>query len=326
MWKSPYRHGVGALLAALWCAAAGAGAADYPVRPLRMVSPFAPGGATEPIARMIGQGLMEKWGQPVVLDFRPGAGTLIGTDIVRTATPDGHTLLIVAASFAINPHLYRDVKYDPIRDFMPVTMEVEFPFLLTVHPASPARDAQQLIGLAKAQPGRLTFSSSGIGNTNHLAGELMKRMAGIDITHVPYKGGGPALTAVIGGEISMLFTTVLSSLPHVQSGRLRALAISSAERSRFLPGVPPLAEAARLPGFDVKGWYGLVVHAATPRPVVQALNREIVAILGRETVKQRIVDSGVDPWPTTPEAARQFIAAESIRWRNVITELRLRPE
>ncbi len=300
--------------------------ANYPSRPIRMVSPFAPGGATEPLARMINQGLTEKWGQPVILDFRPGAGTMIGTNIVRAAAPDGYTILIVAASFSINPSLYKDVKYEPVRDFVPLTMQVEFPFLLTVHPNSPAVNVQQLISQAKAQPGRLTFSSSGIGNTNHLAGELLKNMAGISLTHVPYKGGGPALTAVLGGEVSMLFTTVLSSLPFVQSGRLRALAISSSERSRHLPNVPTITEAAALPGFYVKGWYALVVHSETAPQIVTKLNQEIVAILNKESVKQKIIDSGVEPWPTSPEVARKFIGAESIRWRKVIAQLGIKPE
>lgn len=298
-------------------------AGEFPSRPIRIISPFSPGGGTEPLARMVSQGLNEAWGQPVILDFRPGAGTMIGTELGKNAEPTGHTILIVAASFAINPSLYKNVKYNPVRDFSPLTMQVSFPFLLAVNAGSPATDVKKLIAAAKANPGKMTFSSSGTGNTNHLAGELFKSKTGIEMTHVPYKGGGPALTAAISGEVSMLFTTVLSSLPFVKSGRLRALGISTAERSRFAPDIPTLAETVPLPGFEVLGWYGFVAPAATPRPIVEKLNQGITAVLKKESVKERIIQTGVEAWPTSADEARKFITSEVKRWDEVITRLGL---
>jgi tripartite-type tricarboxylate transporter receptor subunit TctC len=304
--------------------AQGAGT-DFPVRPIRIVVPFAPGGGTDITARIVGQRLNEAWGQPVVNDNRPGAGTMVGTEIVQKAPADGYTMMIASASHALNPSLYRKVNYDPIRDFQAVTLAVSFSFLLASNPSLPVQSVRELVALAKAQPGKLTFASSGTGSTNHLAGELFRVMAGINMIHVPYKGGGPAMNDVIGGQVSYMFGTVLETLPQARAGRLRALAVSSAKRASFAPELPTVAEAG-VPGYDVTGWYGFLVPAATPKPVVDKLNREITRILDLPAVRERFTGLGAEPWPTPSDKAQAFIAAEVARWGRIIREAGIRAE
>jgi len=299
-------------------------AAAYPARPIRLVAPFAPGGGTDVVSRLVSQRLTEAWGQQIIIDNRPGAGTMIGTEIVAKAPADGYTFLICAAAHAINPSLYSRVNYHPLRDFVPITMAVTFPFLLVVHPSVPAQSVQELIAAAKSRPGRLTFASSGSGNTNHLAGELLKSLAGIDITHVPYKGGGPALTDLVGGQISMMFGTVVETLPQARAGKVRALAVSGAKRATFAPDLPTVAETLR--GFEVTGWYAFLLPAGTPAPIVDRLNREITRILDNADVKQRLVTLGTEPWPTSSQKAREFIAAETMRWEKVIKQAGLKAD
>ena len=295
----------------------------YPVRPIRLIAPFTPGGGTDVVSRLVAQKLYEAWGQSVIIDNRPGAGTMLGTELVAKAPPDGYTLLIAAAAHSINPSLYAKVNYQT-RDFVPITMAVSFPFLFVVHPSIAAQSVSELIALAKSRPGKLAFASSGSGNTNHLAGELLKNMGGIDITHIPYKGGGPALNDVVGGQISMMFGTVLETLPQARAGRVRMLAVSGAKRAPFAPEVPTVAET--LPGYEVTGWYVFLAPAATPRSIITQLNHEMTRILDLPDVKQRLTALGSEPWPTSSEQAQQFIAKEADRWSKVIAQAGIRAE
>lgn len=307
-------------LCVLWCGAALTGplhAQGYPTKPIRMIVPFAPGGGTDITARLVGQPLSEKLGQPVVIDHRPGAGTMLGTELAAKSAPDGHTLIIVAAPHAINPSMYRSVKYDPVKDFAPLTLAISFPYIVAVHPSVPARNIMELIAAAKSASPTLTFASSGIGVTNHLAGELFKRMAGIELTHVPYKGGGPALNDLIGGHVSMIFGTILETMPQVRNGRLRGLAVTSARRVPFAPDIPTVIEEG-LPGYDVTGWYAFLAPAGTPASIVMTLNSEMIRIFNSPAVKERFLAMGAEPWPTSPEKAREFIASETVRWGKII--------
>ncbi len=299
-------------------------AQTYPTKPIRLVVPFAPGGGTDVVSRLMGQRLTEAWGQSVIIDNRPGAGTMIGTEIVARAPADGYTLLIAAAAHSINPSLYSRVNYDPVRDFAPITMAVGFPFLFVVHPSLQANNVSELVALAKARPGKLAFASSGSGNTNHLAGELLKSTAGVNIIHVPYKGGGPALNDLVGGHVSMMFGTVLETLPQVRAGRLRAIAVSGAKRASFAPEVPTVAET--LPGYEVTGWYAFLLPAGTPQSMVAKLNTEMTRILQLADVRQRLSALGAEAWPTSPEEAQKFIAAEAARWSKVITRAGIKAE
>ena len=301
------------------------GAGTYPVRPLRMVVPFPPGGGTDILARLVGQHLSESLRQPVVVDNRPGAGAIVGTEYVAKATPDGYTLLVAVASHAINPSLYKKLPYDTLRDFAPVTLAISFPYLLVVHPSMQVANVTELIALARAQPGKLTFASSGTGLSNHLAGEMFKTMAGINLVHVPYKGGAPALNDLLGGHVTMLFGTVLETLPQVRAGKLRALAVSSAKRAEFAPELPTVAEAA-LPGYAATGWYAILLPARVPVPLITRLNAEITRILRLSSVKERLAALAAEPWPTTPEEARDFIAGDVARWAKVVAQTGLQPQ
>jgi tripartite-type tricarboxylate transporter receptor subunit TctC len=304
--------------------AAQSGGAWYPAKPVRIIVPFAPGGGTDVTARIVSQSLTEKLGQPVLIEHRPGAGTRIGTELAAKAAPDGHTILIVAAPHVINPVLYRGVKYHPVRDFAAVSLAVTFPFVLAVHPDLPVRSVKELVAQARTSARALTYASSGTGTTNHLAGELFKRMAGIELTHVPFKGGGPALNDVMGGHVALIFGTVLETLPQVRSGKLRGLAVSSAARAIFAPELPAVAE--ELPGYDVTGWYAFLAPAGTPRSVVGRLNEEITRILAAPETRERFLAMGAEPAPTSPEQAQQFIGQEFARWEKVIGEARITAE
>jgi tripartite-type tricarboxylate transporter receptor subunit TctC len=292
-------------------------AETYPTKLIRIIVPFAPGGGTDVTARQISQPLSEKLGQPVIIDHRPGAGTMLGTELAAKSAPDGYTLLIAAAPHAINPAVYRKVKYDPIRDFAPITLAISFPYVIAVHPGIPVRNIKELIAYAKANPGRLTYASSGTGTTNHLAGELFNRMAGVQLVHVPYKGGGPALTDAIGGHVSIIFGTILETMPQVRNGKLRGLAVTSGKRAAFAPELPTVAEGG-ISGYDVTGWYAFLAPAGTPPGVVSKLNEEMTRILATPAVKERFLAMGAESWPTSPEKAREFIAAEVVRWDKLV--------
>jgi tripartite-type tricarboxylate transporter receptor subunit TctC len=294
----------------------------YPIRPIRLIVPFAPGGGTDATARLVGQPLSERFGQPVVIDNRPGAGTMLGTELTARSAPDGYTIMIASASHAINPTLYSKVNYDPLRDFRAITMAISFPFILAVHPALPVQSVKELIAHSKANPGKISYASSGIGSTNHLAGELFKRTAGIDMLHVSYKGGGPAMVDVMSGHVQSIFGTVVQTMPQVRAGKLKGLAVSSAKRAAFAPDVRTIAEDG-LPGFDVTGWYGFIAPAAVPSSVVVRLNQEMMAILRTAAVQERLLALGTEPWPTSPEQAQAFIGAEVLRWGKLIRDARI---
>ena len=313
------------LLATLAHTAAAQRSEPYPAKPIRIIVPFAPGGGTDLTARLIGQRIAERLGQPVIIDNRPGAGTMLGTELTQKAVADGHTLMIASASHAINPALHLKVNYDPIRDFAPISLAISFPFVIAANPAVPVRNVRELIAYAKTNPARLTYASSGTGSTNHLAGELFKALAGIDLLHVPYKGGGPAMNDAIGGQVSMIFGTVLETMPHVRAGKLRGLAVSSGKRAALAPDLPTAAEDG-LPGYDVTGWYAFLAPAGINHSVLAKLNQEITGALEYAPVKEKLLALGAEPWPTSPQKAQAFIAAEVTRWGTLIKSVRISAE
>ena len=282
-------------LAVVFIASGGAIAQDFPARSVRLIVPQSAGGGADILARTVGQKLSEAWGQPVVIDNRPGAAGIIGTEAVAKAAPDGYTLLMGAIStHAINPSLYKTLSYDPVKDFAPVTMVATAPLLVVVHPSLPVNSTQELIALAKAKPGQLFFASAGSGNSAHLAGELFKTMANVDLVHVPYKGATPAETDLIGGQVSVMFSSILSALPHAKAGKMKALAVTSARRSSIAPDLPTVAESG-VPGYDVNPWYGLFAPAGTPRAIVERINRDVARILAQPDVRQRFATLGAEP-------------------------------
>ena len=310
----------GALLAGL---AAGAAAQDpaatYPNRPIRIVVGFSPGGATDIVARTVANEMQRTWGQPVVIDNKPGGGSNIGSDIVAKAPPDGYTLLLGTIANATNMSIYKNMTYDTLRDFAPVTQTVSAPSVLVVNPNVPANNLKELIALAKAQPGKLAYASSGAGGSPHLAGEMLAQRAGIQIIHVPYKGAAPALADVLSGVVAMGFKTALSAIPHMQTGKLRPIAVAAAQRLPQIPNVPTMAEAG-MPGFEVSSWNGLLAPAKTPAPIIAKLHREVVRILALPEVRERFAAQGADPVGSSPEEFRAYIAAEIDKWAKVVRE------
>ena len=294
-------------------------AADqYPTRPVRFILPFPPGGPTDVIARHFGQQLGEALGQQVVPDNRPGAAGIVGCEMAARAAPDGQTLLLGAVgNLAINPHLYAKLPYDPLRDFAPVSQLTATPYVLVVSTTIAPRTVKELIALAKAKPGQLNFASGGVGTGNHFSGELFKLRAGVDLIHVPYKGGNQALGDVIAGQIQMMFVSLLPALPHVKSGRLRALGVTTLMRSPAAPDVPTVAEAG-VPGFETSSWHGVLVPVQTPRAIIQRLHAALAAIARQPATKDMMAAQGTDTIGSTPEAFARFIAAESDKWRDVI--------
>ncbi len=300
-------------------------AQGFPSRPLRLICPFAAGGSADASARMLAEPLGAALGQPVVVENRPGGGATIGAQAVARATPDGHTLLYgTPGPQIINPHLMRSVPYDPEKDFAPISGYKRAPNLLAIHPGVPAQNLAELIALAKARPGRLTFASSGIGSSSHLAGELLKFMAKIDITHVPYRGTGPAVTDLLSGTVSMALDTLSILLPHAREGRLRALGVTTPQRSKQAPDLPALAES--LPGFDAAPFNYIVTTGGTPAPVIARLNQAIVGILNDPAYLARMEALGEEPTPSTPEELAATLRAESARWKQVIEAAGIRVE
>lgn len=295
--------------------AAEAGGA-YPTRPIRMLVGFAPGGGTDTTARALTPKLSERLGQQIIVDNRPGAAGNIATDITTKAPPDGYTILMgTIAALAINPTLYGNLPFDPLRDLAPVTQAVDSTNILVVHPTVPAKSVKELIALSKAKP--LTGGSSGVGGAGHLALELFNVMAGTKITHVPYKGGGPAMVDLLGGQINLIFATAASSVPHVKSGKIRALAVTTSKRSKLTPDLPTVAEAG-LPGFEANNWYGIVVPAKTPRPIIDRLNKEFTAVLNMPDIREILFKQGLDAAPNSPEEFGKYIKAETAKWSKVI--------
>lgn len=311
---------------AVWCGAAQhADAQAYPVKPIRFVVPFTPGAINDYMARTIGHKLAESWGQQVIVDNRPGAGTIIGTDIVAKSAPDGYTLLLASTAFAINVQLYPKLPFDAARDFSPVIRIGSAPLLLVSSPQLPAKNVQELVALAKSKPGQISYGSTGTGGSAHLMGEMFKSMAGIDIVHIPYKGLAPALTDVIAGRVSFTFGTYLAVNSHIKAGRVKAFAVTSKARSRVVPDLPAIAEAG-YPDYDASAWWGIVVPARTPKAVTGKLNAEIVRILDSPQVREQMLAQGVEVAPTTPEQFGQYIATEIANWGRAVKQSGAKPE
>ncbi len=295
--------------------ACGAAAQGYPSKPIRVIVGQAPGGATDIVSRALAQKLTDGLGQTVVIDNRSGAAGSIGSAIAASAPPDGYTALIISSTYTINPSLYKKLPFDPIRDLQPVTLIASSPFLLMVHPSIAAKTPRELIALAKTR--KLTFASGGIGSSGHLAAELFSSMAGIELTHVPYKGAGPALIDTLGGQVNLIMSSIVSGMPYAKAGRLRALAITTRTRSPALPELPTISESA-LPGYDFSSWYGLMVPAGTPQPVIGRLHDEIVKALKLPDLQQRLASEGCDAVGSTPEQLAAYIKSEMARWAKVV--------
>jgi tripartite-type tricarboxylate transporter receptor subunit TctC len=292
--------------------------ADYPVRALRLVNPYSPGGTTDLVARMVATRLTELWGQQIIVDNRPGAGTNIGNEIVARAQPDGYTLLVNSAAIATLSGFYSRLSYDPVKDLAAVANVGDSPLVMSVHPAVEIRSVRELIDYARAKPKQLTISSSGTGSSTHLAQELFKSMAKIDIIHVPYKGGGPAVVAAVSGEVNAIINSPAVVLPHVKSGRLRGLAVTSSKRSDIAPDLPTIAEAGGLPGYEVQGWYGVFAPRATPRRIVDAINSELDRYGQSTEGRARLLSFGLTPTGGSPAVFAEYFRLETERWVRVI--------
>ena len=310
----------GALLSAL----AGAAWGQYPAHPVRFIVPSAAGGGTDIIARAISARLAESLGQQFVVDNRPGAGQMIGIELAARSAPDGYTILMAASTLAINPVMYRKVPYDPVRDFAPITQAATLPNVVVVHPSLAVKSVKELIEYARANPGRLNFASAGIGTSPQMSVELLKSMAGIDMVHVPYKGTAPGVVDLLSGQVLVMAPNVLTALPHIKSGRLRALAVTSARRSEALPDVPTVAET--LAGYDSTQWYGVLAPAGTLREIVARLHDAIVRALRDPEVGKRLAADGAEAVGSTPEEFAAFIRSESEKWAKVAQAAGIKPE
>jgi tripartite-type tricarboxylate transporter receptor subunit TctC len=301
-----------------------AAAQVYPSKPIRMVLPYPPGGGSDTIGRPLAQKLSESLGQQVVVENRGGANGNIGMEHAARAAPDGYTIVFaLTAQLAVNPGLYGKVPYDPVKDFAPITLLGNGAYILVVHPSLPAKSVKQLVALAKAQPGSIAYSSSGNGSGGHLAAELLNSMAGIKMLHVPYKGGGPALVDLIAGQVQVLFSTQLASWPHIQSGRIRALAVSTAKRPASIPDLPTIAEAG-LPGYDSGVWYGVLAPAGTPRDIITRLNGDVIRALNQPDYRTLLVNNAIDPIGSPPEQLGQYIKSELVKWAKVVKDAGVR--
>jgi tripartite-type tricarboxylate transporter receptor subunit TctC len=292
----------------------------YPDRPVRWIVPFAPSGPTDLMSRAVAEKLSQRLGQQFVVDNRAGAGGNIGAEVVSKSAPDGYTLMIGhVGTHAINVSLYPKVGFDPVRDFTPITLIATLPLALVIHPSVSAKDVKELIAYAKAHPGQLNFASAGNGGPTHLTGELLKTSAAIDIVHVPYKGNAAALLDLVAGRVQMMFSNMLTAMPHVRAGKLRAIGISSAKRSPQAPDLPTIAESG-LPGFAAVPWYGVLGPAALPRPIVNKINSEIAHVLAQRDMQERFVAQGIDLQSSTPEQFGALIKSEVVKWRKVVRD------
>ncbi len=313
------------LLSALLCTAAAAQSAAYPTKPVRFIVPSAAGGGTDIIARAISLKLSETFGQQFVVDNRPGAGQMIGIELAAKSPPDGHTILMAASTLAINPVMYKKVPYDPVRDFAPITQAASLPNVLVVHPSLPVKSVAELIAYAKRRPGELNFASAGIGTSPQMSIELLKSMAGIDMVHIPYKGTAPGVVDLLAGQVLVMAPNLLTALPHIKSGKLRALAVTSSKRSQALPDVPTVAESG-LAGYDSTQWYGVLAPAGTPREIVSRLHEAIVHALRDDEVGKRLAADGAEAVGSTPEEFAAFIKSESEKWAKVATAAGIKAE
>ena len=305
-------------VALLACAvAAGAQPVAYPNRPIRVIVPYPPGGGITPLAHAFAQKLSEAWGQPVLVDNKPGAATIIGTDFVAKAPADGYTVLLTATSLTVISVMYRKMPFDTVKDLAPISLVARFPQLLAVNPQVPVNSVKELIAYLKAKPGTLNFPSNGNGSTQHLVGELFKFMAGVDMVHVPYKGSGPATMSVVSGETQVVFESAFILTPQIKAGKLRALAISGAERSPLVPDLPTVAESG-LPGFDHSAWAGFLAPAGTPREVILKWYREVSRIVQVPEFRERQLAQGVEPVGTTPVVFADYIRTEIGKWGGAV--------
>jgi tripartite-type tricarboxylate transporter receptor subunit TctC len=309
---------VPAMLATVPALAAAPAADAYPTKPVRMLVGFAPGGGTDNTARPIAQKMAELMGQQVIVDNRPGAAGNIATELVVNANPDGYTILMgTIAALAINPSLYKNLPFDPEKDLAPVVQAVDSTNILSLHPGVQAANVKELIALAKAKS--LSSGSSGVGGTGHLAGELFNVMAGTKLVHVPYKGGAPAMVALVAGEVQLVFATAASAIPQIKANRIRGIAVTTAKRSALLPDMPTISESG-LPGFDANNWYGIVVQAKTPRPIINRLNADVNKILAMPEIKTLLFNQGLDVAGGTPEKFAAYMKSERAKWAKVIKE------
>ena len=294
-----------------------AAAQSYPQRTIRMIGPSSPGGGIDASGRILAAAIAPALGQQVVFENRPGAGGIVGTEVVAKAPPDGYTLMLTAAAaIVIFPHTFSKLSYDPLRDFAPISLVASSEYILAVHPSLPVKTVKELIACARARPGAIAFSSSGNFGLPHLAGELLKTQANINMLHVPYKGGGPAATAILSGEVALMFGTGPTVVPHARAGRLRLIAIAAAKRSKAMPELPTVAET--LPGVEVSAWYGLMAPAGTPKEIITRLNAETVRAIATPKVAQQIANSGAEPISSTPEEFAAYIKSEHARWGKAV--------
>jgi tripartite-type tricarboxylate transporter receptor subunit TctC len=309
-----------ALCAAAFAASPAVAQGTYPNKPVRLVVPFPAGGTTDILARAAAQKLSEAWGQQVIVDNRPGAGGNIGADIVAKAAPDGYTLLMgTVGTHAINPSLYAKMPYDHVKDFAPVILVAGVPNVLVVNPDLPIKTVAELIAYAKANPGKLNFASSGSGTSIHLSGELFKVMAGVQMTHVPYKGSAPALTDLMGGQVQLMFDNLPSSLPQIKGGKLRAVAVTSTTRAAALPDVPTVAESG-LPGFEASSWFGILAPAGTSKEIIAKINADVQKWLASPEAKEKLLGQGANAAGGSPEDFAKHIQAETAKWAKVVKE------
>jgi tripartite-type tricarboxylate transporter receptor subunit TctC len=306
----------GFALVASFCWNGSAPAQPYPARPVRVIVPQSPGGSTDVVARAVAQRMTESLGQNVIVDNRPGAGSINGTDMVAKAAPDGHTVLVVAASFTINPAVRKKLPFDPVRDFTPVTQLVTLPHILVLHPSVPATSVKEFIALAKSQPGVLNYGISGIATSTHMAGELFMHMAGIKMVGIPYKGGAPGMTALLGGQIQLYFATISTAIPHIRGGKLRALGVTTAKRSVAAPEYPTIAEAG-VPGYEHASWVGMLAPAGLPQKVLTRLNGESAKAVQSQDIKALLLRDGLEAVGNSPREFGQIIKTEIAKWHKV---------
>ena len=298
---------------------------SYPSKPIRIVVPYPPGGFNDTLGRTLAAKFTESWGQPAIVENKPGANTLIGSDFVAKSAPDGYTLLIVAFPFAVTPSLIKNMPYDTMKDFAPVVLAAQSPNILVVNPGLPVKSVGELIALAKSKPDGLSYASTGNGSSNHISMELFKSLAGVKLVHIPYKGSAPAVTDLLGGQVHVMFDNAPNVLPQVKAGRLRALAQSGVTRSAIAPDLPTVVEAG-VPGYEVMVWFGLVAPAGTPREVIVKLNNEVLKILAMPDVRERFLAQGVEPMGSTPEQFGEHIRAQMAKWGKVVRDAGVQAE
>jgi len=317
-----HRYLAAAVAALMAAGVAQAAAPEFPTKPVRLIVPFPAGGGVDIVARGLTPHLTERWGQQVIVDNRPGAGATLGADLAAKAVPDGYNLLLANTAHAINATLFKKLPYDVVKSFEPISLVATQPSVLIVNSGVPAKSVKELIALAKSRPGQLNYASSGNGTPPHLSAAMFEDMAGIQMTHVPYKGAAPALTELLGGQVQLMFATIISAGQHVQSGRVRALAVTSAKRSAALPDLPTVAEAG-VPGFEATAWFMLLAPAKTPDAVVQRVAHDTAAVLAKPDVRARFAKEGAEPVGSTPERAAAYLKAEIARWGKVVRAAKL---